>query len=80
MISKYILTVFLFIFTVSLAAEDKDLSIGLIGDSTVAKGGGWGHAFKNMFKDRANVLNYAVNGGTLKSLSKQLDKLLENEV
>jgi lysophospholipase L1-like esterase len=54
----------------------KSISIGLIGDSTVAVQSGWGPAFAERFKAPTNVLNYAKNGATLKSLSKQLDALV----
>lgn len=57
-------------------AEVKTVTIGLIGDSTVAEQSGWGPAFAGRFNDRAKVLNYAVNGATLQSLSKRLDELV----
>lgn len=53
------------------------MTIGLIGDSTVAVQSGWGPAFARRFNERANVLNYAKNGATLESLSRKLDALLK---
>ncbi|UUO04612.1 rhamnogalacturonan acetylesterase [Blastopirellula sp. J2-11] len=60
----------------ALAAEEKPLTIGLIGDSTVASTYGWGPSFAEMVTERTKVLNYARNGATLQSLSKKLDELL----
>jgi len=57
-------------------ARDAPLTIGLIGDSTVADTYGWGPAFADRFKDGITVLNYARNGATLESLSSRLDELL----
>ncbi len=57
-------------------ANDHTLTIGLIGDSTVATTYGWGPAFGKEIRETVNVLNYAKNGATLASLSKQLEKLL----
>jgi|APSaa5957512622_1039677.scaffolds.fasta_scaffold10642_2 lysophospholipase L1-like esterase len=56
---------------------EKKIKIGLIGDSTVAKQSGWGPAFTSRFNDQAQVLNYAVNGATLQSLSTRLDALVK---
>lgn len=58
-----------------LRAEDA-ITIGLIGDSTVAQQSGWGPAFAASFKEGVVVHNHAVNGATLESLSKRLPKLL----
>ena len=69
-----------FILTVStVAAKDNMLTIGLIGDSTVASTYGWGPALTNRFNDRVTVLNYAKNGATLESLSKKLDELIKHK-
>lgn len=54
----------------------ESLKIGLIGDSTVAEQSGWGPAFAQQVNDHAEVINFAKNGATLVSLSKQLDRLL----
>ena len=59
------------------AAEEPQLTIGLIGDSTVATTYGWGPAFAGRLDGAAEVLNFAKNGATLPSLSGQLDLLLE---
>lgn len=58
-------------------AQDTAVAIGLIGDSTVATTYGWGPALGDRLGDSVQVLNYAVNGATLKSLSVKLDRLLE---
>ncbi len=57
-------------------AEEKAVTIGLIGDSTVAMQSGWGPAFAGRFDSRAEILNYAKNGATLHSLSAKLDDLV----
>lgn len=72
----------LFVFTFFVggyvwADTQAPLTIGLIGDSTVASTYGWGPAFASRFNDEAKVLNYAKNGATLPSLSKKLDELLK---
>ncbi|MDD7985321.1 DUF1961 family protein [Lentisphaera marina] len=60
-----------------LQAEiEKNLVIGLIGDSTVATTYGWGPAFAKQVNKNVTVLNYAKNGATLDSLSRRLDDLL----
>ena len=75
-----IVAVSLFILAVSaVAANDKKLTIGLIGDSTVASTYGWGPALTNRFNDHVTVLNYAKNGATLESLSKKLDELIKHK-
>lgn len=63
----------------TLAAEEPTLTIGLIGDSTVANTYGWGPAFAERFGDQTKVLNFAKNGATLDSLSKKLTELLANK-
>lgn len=62
--------------TPHLAAQQPTLTIGLIGDSTVADTYGWGPAFAKRFDGHARVLNFAKNGATLDSLSTKLDELL----
>ncbi|MBN1517647.1 rhamnogalacturonan acetylesterase [Candidatus Sumerlaeota bacterium] len=61
----------------SFEAQATTVTIGLIGDSTVATRYGWGPAFATRIGDKAQVLNYAKNGATLESLSGKLDELLE---
>ena len=63
----------------AFAANDKMLTIGLIGDSTVATTYGWGPAFAGRFNDKVTVLNDAKNGATLASLSKKLDDLIKQK-
>jgi lysophospholipase L1-like esterase len=58
------------------AASPGPVTIGLIGDSTVAEESGWGPAFASRFNRKAKILNYAKNGATLQSLSGRLDELL----
>lgn len=60
-------------------AEEKIMTIGLIGDSTVATTYGWGPSFAAQCNDRAKVLNFARNGATLDSLSQKLDVLLKQK-
>ena len=73
---------FLFALTLFLSmsvsqADEKTVTVGLIGDSTVAEQSGWGPAFAERFDSRAKILNYAKNGATLQALSKRLDELVE---
>jgi lysophospholipase L1-like esterase len=65
------------LFVQFVQAQENILTIGLIGDSTVATTYGWGPAFASGVKDHVKVLNYAKNGATLDSLSKKLDALLK---
>ena len=60
-------------------AQQKSLTIGLIGDSTVANTYGCGPAFAIEVNDQVKVLNYAKNGATLDSLSKKLDALIKKK-
>jgi lysophospholipase L1-like esterase len=60
----------------AVVAQEKTLTLGLIGDSTVASTYGWGPALAAQFNDQVTVLNYAKNGATLDSLSKRLDVLI----
>lgn len=74
--------VLLFSFTIALAvvsAQERPLTIGLIGDSTVASTYGWGPAFAEQCNKQVTVLNYAKNGATLDSLSKKLDALIRKK-
>lgn len=64
----------------AMAAEpERPLTIGLMGDSTVASTYGWGPAFADQCKDRTKVMNYARNGATLDSLSGMLDELIRKK-
>ena len=60
-------------------AQEKTVTIGLIGDSTVAEQSGWGPAFAERFDRRATILNYAKSGATLQALSKKLDELVQHQ-
>jgi lysophospholipase L1-like esterase len=60
-------------------AQGQTITIGLIGDSTIASTYGWGPAFAHRFNDQTKVLNYAKNGATLESLSKNLDALVKRK-
>ena len=60
-------------------AQEKTVTVGLIGDSTVAEQSGWGPAFAERFDRRAKILNYAKNGATLQALSKKLDELVQHQ-
>ncbi|NRB75583.1 MAG: rhamnogalacturonan acetylesterase, partial [Verrucomicrobiales bacterium] len=61
------------------ASRGETVTIGLIGDSTVAEQSGWGPAFTERFDRRATILNYAKNGATLESLSAELDELVQHQ-
>jgi len=65
--------------TLPPAAKAGDLTIGLIGDSTVAYKEGWGPAFERMTEGSLKVINRAKNGGTLETTSGQMDKLLQQK-
>ena len=58
-------------------AQENAVSVGLIGDSTVAVQSGWGPAFAERFNKHAKIVNYAKNGATLEALSKKLDELVQ---
>lgn len=81
MVKKSAAANILFLFGVTcvqtVTAQDMALKVGLIGDSTVATMYGWGPAFADRFDDSVTVVNYAVNGATLESLSAKLDRLIE---
>ena len=55
------------------------ITIGLIGDSTVASTYGWGPGFADRIRKEGTVHNFAKNGATLHSLSKSLDSLLKKK-
>lgn len=74
---RYVALMVVFVVLQTQGAEK--MTIGLIGDSTVAEQSGWGPAFADRFNDKAVVLNYAKNGATLESLSKRLDELVEKK-
>jgi lysophospholipase L1-like esterase len=57
----------------------KPITIGLIGDSTVASTYGWGPGFADRMRKEVTVLNVAKNGGILDTLSKPLDSLLKKK-
>lgn len=50
-----------------VGAQEKSVTIALIGDSTVTDKVGWGKAFAGRVKDRVKVLNFAVGGRSSKS-------------
>ena len=74
---KFVLKISLLISLAVCGAKVKAVTIGLIGDSTVAVESGWGPAFTERFEDRAKIVNYAKNGATLQALSKKLDELVQ---
>ena len=73
---KIILKIALLIISAVCGAKERAITIGLIGDSTVAVQSGWGPAFAERFDDRAKIINYAKNGATLLALSGKLDELV----
>ena len=60
-------------------ALEGGVTIGLIGDSTVATTYGWGPAFAARCSESVNLLNYAKNGATLNSIPYRLDALLKQK-
>ncbi|MBT5690637.1 MAG: hypothetical protein HOI65_05920, partial [Opitutae bacterium] len=74
---KIVLKIALLISLGVCEAKERAVTIGLIGDSTVAVQSGWGPAFAERFEDRAKIVNYAKNGATLQALSKKLDELVQ---
>ena len=60
-------------------AQEKSITVALIGDSTVTDQAGWGKAFAGRFNERVKVLNFAVGGRSSKSWydEKRLPKVLE---
>jgi len=69
----------LVLLTSTTLAQEKHITIALIGDSTVTNHAGWGKAFAERFNDKATVLNFAVGGRSSKSWydEKRLPKVLE---
>ena len=63
----------------AVMAQAHPLSIGLIGDSTVATTYGWGPAFEDRCTEQTQVLHFAKTGATLESLSKKFDELLQQK-
>lgn len=74
---KIFLTVTLLLNLSVAKAQEKTVTVGLIGDSTVAEQSGWGPAFADRFDRRATIVNYAKNGATLQALSKKLNELVK---
>ena len=62
-------------------APKKNISIALIGDSTVAKKSGWGDAFTLLVNEKVTVNNFAVGGRSSKSwlAEKRLPKALASK-
>ena len=62
-------------------APQKNISIALIGDSTVAKKSGWGDAFTLMVNEKVTINNFAVGGRSSKSwlAEKRLPKALASK-
>jgi pectinesterase len=52
--------------TLGVSALER-VKIALVGDSTVAEGGGWGPGFRESFGPEVEVLNFARNGRSSKS-------------
>jgi len=52
---------------IATAARAQHVRIALVGDSTVAEGGGWGPGFRASFSSDVEVLNFARNGRSSKS-------------
>lgn len=48
-------------------ADDKKVTIALIGDSTVTDQSGWGRAFAGRFNDQVEVRNFSAGGRSSKS-------------
>lgn len=71
--------ILLFIMIVNTGIYAQAVTIGLIGDSTVASTYGWGPAFAEQWNNQITVLNYAKNGATLQSLAGKLDEILEHK-
>jgi pectinesterase len=59
-------------------AQEKNLTVALIGDSTVTDQAGWGKAFAGRFNDHVTVLNFSAGGRSAKSWydEKRLPKVL----
>ncbi len=76
---RIVLAIALLLSSAAGQAQEKTVTIGLIGDSTVAEQSGWGPAFAERFGGRATILNYAKNGATLQALSTKLDELVQHQ-
>jgi len=50
-----------------VCAQEPEVKIALVGDSTVAKSSGWGTAFTERFNEKVQVKNFAVGGRSSKS-------------
>ena len=74
---KFVLKISLLLSLAVCEAKVKAVTIGLIGDSTVAVQSGWGPAFSKRFDNRVKIVNYAKNGATLQALSGKLDELVQ---
>lgn len=61
------------------SAQEKDVIVALIGDSTVTDQSGWGKAFAGRFSEKVTVRNFAVGGRSSKSWydEKRLPKALK---
>ncbi|MHB8897159.1 MAG: rhamnogalacturonan acetylesterase [Thermoguttaceae bacterium] len=53
--------------TGSSAAQEKPVTVALVGDSTVTDDAGWGRAFAARFNDSVTVLNFSAGGRSSKS-------------
>lgn len=75
----YVIAVLLALVTALAQAEDKRITVALIGDSTVTDQAGWGKAFAGRFDDHVKVVNFAVGGRSSKSWydEKRLPAVLE---
>lgn len=63
-----IAAVFSFVLLAEISqAEEKKITVALIGDSTVTDLAGWGKAFAGRADDRVKVVNFAVGGRSSKS-------------
>ncbi len=83
MLKKFIAATFAFVLcnaaAYAVTAQETKITLGLIGDSTVANTYGWGPALADKVGPSVTVLNYAVNGATLDSLSGKLDRLIQQK-
>ncbi|MCM8538310.1 MAG: rhamnogalacturonan acetylesterase [Lentisphaeraceae bacterium] len=64
-----------------MSAEQKKITIALIGDSTVTTSAGWGKAFALRFNNKVTVHNFAMGGRSSKSwlAEKRLPKALASK-
>ncbi|MCM8529636.1 MAG: rhamnogalacturonan acetylesterase [Lentisphaeraceae bacterium] len=79
--SLFIFLTLLFFSQSLLSAEQKKITIALIGDSTVTTSAGWGKAFALRFNDKVTVHNFALGGRSSKSwlAEKHLPKALASK-